>query len=47
MSKKRLATRAFTAAWIICYLGSIHPALSWDQLYVFGDSLSDSGNNGR
>ena len=47
MSKKRLATRAFSAAWIICSLGSIHPALSWDRLYVFGDSLSDSGNNGR
>lgn len=47
MLKKRLAIRAFGAAWILCYFGSVAPASGWDRLYVFGDSLSDSGNNGR
>ncbi|MGB9095396.1 SGNH/GDSL hydrolase family protein, partial [Erwinia sp.] len=49
MSKKSCGTRslAFGAVWIAGYLCSASPALSWDQIYVFGDSLSDSGNNGR
>lgn len=49
MSKNRLCTRryAFGAAWIACYLCSGSMAYSFDRLYVFGDSLSDSGNNGR
>lgn len=49
MSKHCTGTRrlAFGALWIACYLSSSSPAFSWDRLYVFGDSLSDSGNNGR
>lgn len=49
MIKKRTGTHrlAFGAVWMACYLCSTSPAMSWDQLYVFGDSLSDSGNNGR
>ena len=49
MSKKRYGTRylAFGAVSMVCYLCASSPALSWDQIYVFGDSLSDSGNNGR
>lgn len=49
MHKNRTGTRrlAFGAVWIACYLCTSSPAISWDQLYVFGDSLSDSGNNGR
>lgn len=49
MSEKRTGIRRMTfgAAWMACYLCSTSPALSWDRLYVFGDSLSDSGNNGR
>ncbi|CCK01826.1 Outer membrane esterase [Cronobacter sakazakii 701] len=27
--------------------GVAAPAAAWDNLYVFGDSLSDTGNNGR
>ncbi|WP_084089752.1 autotransporter outer membrane beta-barrel domain-containing protein [Erwinia oleae] len=46
MLKKSEWTRrmAFGAA---CYLCATGTAMSWDRLYVFGDSLSDSGNNGR
>lgn len=49
MSEKRNGTRrlAFGVAWVACYLCSTSSALSWDRLYVFGDSLSDSGNKGR
>ncbi|QKJ85034.1 Lipase [Paramixta manurensis] len=32
---------------VVGYLYGAPPAFGWDQLYVFGDSLSDSGNNGR
>lgn len=36
---------AVLAVAILCSMTT--PALAYDQLYVFGDSLSDTGNNGR
>lgn len=48
MSKKRITHRvAFGAVWIASSLCAVAPAAGWERLYVFGDSLSDSGNNGR
>ncbi|MFS2221516.1 autotransporter outer membrane beta-barrel domain-containing protein [Pantoea sp. B65] len=41
---RRLAFGALLAA---CWLCHAPQADAWDQLYVFGDSLSDSGNHGR
>jgi len=46
MLKKYSHLRAFGRAWLF-YAVSSFPALAWDSLTVFGDSLSDSGNNGR
>ncbi|MBL1188675.1 autotransporter domain-containing esterase, partial [Escherichia coli] len=36
---------AVLAVAILCSMTT--PVLAYDQLYVFGDSLSDTGNNGR
>ncbi|WP_199636380.1 autotransporter domain-containing protein [Serratia sp. PAMC26656] len=36
---------AVLAVAILCSMTA--PALAYDQVYVFGDSLSDTGNNGR
>ncbi|WP_380182535.1 autotransporter outer membrane beta-barrel domain-containing protein [Kalamiella sp. sgz302252] len=46
MLKKSLRLRAVGSA-LLFYAVSALPALGWDNLYVFGDSLSDGGNNGR
>lgn len=43
-SRLRLTKGAFAVA--LC-LGLQVPAQAFDQLYVFGDSLSDTGNIGR
>lgn len=40
----RLSVGAVMMAGILLYSSA---ASAWDRLYVFGDSLSDSGNNGR
>jgi outer membrane lipase/esterase len=40
-----LPRRAVLAVAILCSMTT--PVLAYDQLYVFGDSLSDTGNNGR
>ncbi|CAI1088243.1 autotransporter outer membrane beta-barrel domain-containing protein [Serratia quinivorans] len=41
----RMPRPAVLAVAILCSMTT--PALAYDQLYVFGDSLSDIGNNGR
>ncbi|MDW5501585.1 autotransporter outer membrane beta-barrel domain-containing protein [Serratia proteamaculans] len=41
----RMPRPAVLAVAIICSMTT--PVLAYDQLYVFGDSLSDTGNNGR
>ncbi|CAI1042537.1 autotransporter outer membrane beta-barrel domain-containing protein [Serratia quinivorans] len=41
----RMPRPAVLAVAILCSMTT--PALAYDQLYVFGDSLSDTGNNGR
>ncbi|MGQ8776603.1 autotransporter outer membrane beta-barrel domain-containing protein [Serratia sp. NA_112.1] len=41
----RMPRPAVLAVAILCSMTP--PALAYDQLYVFGDSLSDTGNNGR
>ncbi|MCU5772328.1 autotransporter domain-containing protein [Erwiniaceae bacterium BAC15a-03b] len=43
-SGRRLAFGGLLTAWLLTLTLQAH---AWDQLYVFGDSLSDSGNNGR
>lgn len=46
MLKKYSRLRAAGSAWLF-YAVSTFPALAWDSYTVFGDSLSDGGNNGR
>lgn len=46
MLKKSLNLCAVGSAGML-YLFSTSPLFGWDQVYVFGDSLSDGGNNGR
>lgn len=41
----RMPRPAVLAVAILCSMTT--PVLAYDQLYVFGDSLSDTGNNGR
>lgn len=41
----RMHRPAVLAVAILCSMTT--PVLAYDQLYVFGDSLSDTGNNGR
>ncbi|KYQ98821.1 autotransporter outer membrane beta-barrel domain-containing protein [Serratia plymuthica] len=41
----RMPRPAVLAVAILCSMTA--PALAYDQVYVFGDSLSDTGNNGR
>lgn len=41
----RMPRPAELAVAILCSMTT--PVLAYDQLYVFGDSLSDTGNNGR
>lgn len=41
----RMPRPAVLAVAILCSMTT--PALAYDQVYVFGDSLSDTGNNGR
>lgn len=41
----RMHRPAVLAVAILCSMTT--PALAYDQVYVFGDSLSDTGNNGR
>ncbi|MGQ8844242.1 autotransporter domain-containing protein [Serratia plymuthica] len=41
----RMPRPAALAVAILCSMTT--PALAYDQVYVFGDSLSDTGNNGR
>ncbi|EPD3810938.1 autotransporter outer membrane beta-barrel domain-containing protein [Cronobacter dublinensis] len=40
-----LSVRVALALGLAC--GAAAPAVAWDNLYIFGDSLSDTGNNGR
>lgn len=42
----RFRWQELSLATLLC-LGINLPAQAYDQLYVFGDSLSDTGNNGR
>lgn len=41
----RMPRPAALAVAIFCYMTT--PAQAYDRIYVFGDSLSDTGNNGR
>ncbi|QCR34602.1 autotransporter outer membrane beta-barrel domain-containing protein [Nissabacter sp. SGAir0207] len=45
--KKFRCRRKAGALAVAMLFGGGHPALAYDNLYVFGDSLSDSGNIGR
>ncbi|WP_082204247.1 autotransporter domain-containing protein [Winslowiella iniecta] len=49
LQKRQRKGRRLSAGAVMVTGILLHPlaANAWDQLYVFGDSLSDSGNNGR